>query len=160
VPNLLDLFKAFLQRHFEAEVEPIEDGTIVFRMEDDDGQEWGCLAWVAEEISQVMFYSVLLESAPAERRDEAMRFVTLANYGMQVGNFELDLGDGEIRFKTSIDLEDTEPSDALFRNLVELNLAMMGRYQPGLLAVVRGALTAREAIASVENDAPAEVYEN
>lgn len=157
--SLFEAFQSFLQRHFEAEIAPLEDGNLVFRMEDEEGHEWGCLGWVVEELGQVMFYSVLLETTPADRLDELMRFTTMANYNMQIGNFELDLDDGEVRFKTSIDVDEATLSDALFRNLVEVNLAMMSRYYTGLVAVLHGALTAREAISAIE-DGGGPLYEN
>jgi len=33
-------------------------------------------------------------------------FLTRANYGLNIGNFEMDFQDGEIRFKTAIDVEE------------------------------------------------------
>lgn len=152
--RIFDGIKSFLQTHFEAEGLEREDDEdmLSFRLEDEDGHEWGCLALAEEQSEQVIFYSVVLENTPPEHMPEVMKFVTLANYGMQVGNFELDLEDGEVRFKTAIDVEGVELSDGLLRNLVELNIMMMGLYFDGLLAVMRGGMTADQAIAEVEED--------
>jgi hypothetical protein len=152
--RIFDGIRSFLRTHFEAEdlERDGEDDMISFRLEDEGGNEWGCLALADEPSEQVIFYSVVLESTPAEHRPEVMKFVTLANYGMQVGNFELDLEDGEVRFKTSIDVEGVELGEGLLRNMVELNILMMGLYYDGLLAVMRGGMSAEEAIAEVEED--------
>ncbi|MCX4243745.1 YbjN domain-containing protein [Paraliomyxa miuraensis] len=151
--RIFDALKAFLRTHFEEEgLEADDEDMISFRLEDEDGHEWGCLAVAEEQAEQVMFYSVVLETVVAERRNEVMRFVTMANYGMQVGNFELDLEDGEVRLKTSIDVEGVPLDDRLLHNLVELNLMMMGLYFEGLIAVMHGEATAEEAIAQVEDD--------
>lgn len=152
--RIFDGIKSFLRNHFEEEgLERDDDEDMLsFRLEDEDGHEWGCLAVAEEHAEQVMFYSVMLETTPPEHRPEVMRFVTLANYGMQVGNFELDLEDGEVRFKTSIDVEGVDLHEGLLRNLVELNLMMMGLYFDGLLAVMRGSMTADQAIAEIEDD--------
>jgi hypothetical protein len=152
--RIFDRFQSFLRSHFEAEdlERDGDDDMISFRLEDEGGNEWGCLALADEQSEQVIFYSVVLESVAAEHRLEVMKFVTLANYGMQVGNFELDLEDGEVRFKTSIDVENEDLSEGLLRNMVELNVLMMGLYYDGLLAVMRGGMTAEEAIAEVEDD--------
>jgi hypothetical protein len=45
----------------------------------------------------------------------------MANYDMIIGNFELDLRDGEVRYKTSIDFEGDRLSFAYINNLVYTN---------------------------------------
>jgi hypothetical protein len=45
-------------------------------------------------------------------------FLTRANSGMVIGNFELDFADGEIRYKTSIDVEGDKLSYAIIKRLV------------------------------------------
>ena len=74
-----------------------------------------------------------------------------ANYGLHIGNFELDMGDGEVRFKTSIDTESTALSFELVRNVVYANVMQMDRYLPGLMAVLGGQATPADAIDQVEN---------
>lgn len=152
--RIFDGIRSFLRTHFEAEDLEREgdDDMISFRLEDEGGNEWGCLALADEQSEQAIFYSVVLETTPPEHRPEVMKFVTLANYGMQVGNFELDLEDGEVRFKTSIDVEGVDLGEGLLRNMVELNILMMGLYYDGLVAVMRGGMTAEEAIAEIEDD--------
>jgi len=81
-----------------------------------------------------------------------MHFLTRANYGMHVGNFEIDLDDGEVRFKTSMDVEDTEITATMCRNLVEVNLAVMGRYIEGLAAVADDGRDVVEVLAAIEDD--------
>jgi len=156
--RIFDGIKSFLRTHFEAEdlERDGEDDMISFRLEDEGGNEWGCLALGDEQSEQAIFYSVVLETTPPEHRPEVMKFVTLANYGMQVGNFELDLEDGEVRFKTSLDIEGVELGEGLLRNMVELNILMMGLYYDGLIAVMRGGMTAEEAIAEIEDEGDAD----
>jgi hypothetical protein len=78
-------------------------------------------------------------------------FLTRANYGLIVGNFEMDLNDGEVRYKTSIDVEGDELTPALLRNLAYTNVKTMDRYLPGLMSVMYGALTSEQAIHMVED---------
>jgi len=132
--------------------EPIEEGVLAFRLENQRGQQWGCLAIAFEEAEQFAFYSVLLDEAPQERRAEVSEFIMRANHGMQVGNFEMDLDDGEVRFKTSVDVENIELDEQIIRNLVELNLMMMGIYFDGIMAVVSGKKRVLEAIGEIETD--------
>lgn len=112
---------------------------------------WNCFARAREEQEQLVFYSVCSVNAPENKRAAVAEYLTLANYGLIIGNFELDFRDGEIRYKTSIDVEDAELTQALIRNLVYTNVATMDRYLPGLLKVIYGGADPDEAIAELEH---------
>jgi hypothetical protein len=112
--------------------------------------EWMCFAQARQEQQQAVFYSRAGFRVPEERRAAVAEFISRANYGMIIGNFELDVEDGEIRYKTSIDIEGGELSPNLIRNMVAPNVTMMDRYLPGVLAVAFGGVTPKAAIASIE----------
>jgi hypothetical protein len=65
-------------------------------------------------------------------------FLTRANYGMVIGNFEMDYADGEVRFKTSVDVEDAHLNRALLHHIVHANLLMTDKYLPGITAIIEG----------------------
>ena len=113
-----------------------------------------CLAQSREDIDQFLFYCLLPTKVPPERRDEVARFLTRANYGMRVGNFEMDYADGEVRYKGSVDVEDDRLTEALVRNVVYAAVMTMDRYQPGIMLVVYGNVDAQEAIERVEGHKP------
>ena len=77
-------------------------------------------------------------------------FITRANFGMIIGNFEFDYSDGEIRYKTSVDLEGVEVQSNLLRNLVYANVLTMDKYFTGLMRVMYGGITPDEAIREIE----------
>ncbi len=116
-----------------------------------DNGQWMCYAHAREETDQFVFYSVLPASAPVNKRDAAAEFITRANYGMVIGNFEMNYEDGEIRYKTSLDIEGDELSFALIKQAVYANVATVDRYLPGLMAVIFADVTPADAIAKVEN---------
>ncbi|NEQ30985.1 MAG: YbjN domain-containing protein [Leptolyngbya sp. SIO4C5] len=68
-----------------------------------------------------------------------------------VGNFELDFSDGEIRYKTSLDVEGDRLSQASIKQLVYTNVFTMDRYLPGIEAVIKYGTNAEAAIALVES---------
>ena len=70
---------------------------------------------------------------------------------MKIGNFEMDYGDGEIRYKTSIDVGDDRLTYALIAKLVEPNIAMMDNYLPGIMQVIVEGTTPLQAIELVED---------
>jgi hypothetical protein len=111
---------------------------------------WSCFAQAREQQHQFVFYSVLDSKVPDGKRTEAAEYVTRANYGMVIGNFEFDFADGEVRYKTSIDVEGDRLTTALIKPMVIANVAMMDKYLPGLMSVIWGNVKPSEAIATVE----------
>jgi hypothetical protein len=114
--------------------------------------EWPAFSGTREAEQQVIIYSACPISAPQARRAETMEYITRANYGLAIGNFELDLDDGEIRYKTSIDLKGDRLSAALLRQLVWDNIAVTDKYLPGLRRVIESGESAVAALAKVESD--------
>jgi len=111
---------------------------------------WQCWAEAREEQQQFLFFSVCPVKVPEGKRGAVAEYLTRANYGLVIGNFELDFRDGEVRYKTSIDVEDAELTPALVKNLVYANLSTMDRYLPGIMGVIYGNLTPQQAISQVE----------
>ena len=66
---------------------------------------WRCAAVISQDDEQVAFYSTLETNVPGDRRQLAAEFLTRANWGLRIGNWEMDWSDGEVRFKTSLDVE-------------------------------------------------------
>lgn len=99
---------------------------------------WQVYCRSREPVPQVVVYSLHPREVPADRRDATARLLTLVNYGLIIGNFELDLGDGELRFKTSLDFGADRLSGELLATLIEHNLAAFDRYLPVLDAAIDG----------------------
>ena len=74
------------------------------------GGEWVVVAQWSD--AQLAVYCVCSLNVPPARRAAVMELVTRANYGLRLGCFELDLDDGEVRFRASLDFEGTEPSSS------------------------------------------------
>jgi hypothetical protein len=134
------------------EYSQLEDGSYIMDFAGDAGQ-WRCMLRVREVETQVVFYALCPVNCPEERYPAMMEFLTRANYGMVIGNFEMDLEDGEMRFKASIDLDGGEVGPTLIRNMVWAGCAMMDRYLPGILQMITGATTALQAITAIESEA-------
>lgn len=105
---------------------------------------------VDDNRSIVRFLTFLEGKVPETRRSEVMEYLTRANYGLLLGNFELDLGDGEVRFKVATDVESSGFAYEQYQSTLYVSVAMMDRYYPGLQKVVQGASDAAAAIAEVE----------
>ena len=111
---------------------------------------WMCYAQTQEDKQRFIFYSILDSKVPPNKRAAAAEYLTRANYGLVIGNFEMDFSDGEIRYKTSIDVEGGQLTTSMVKTLVYTNVLMMDRYLPGIMSVVYGGVSPAEAIAQVE----------
>jgi hypothetical protein len=111
--------------------------------------EWNAFGQVREEDQHIVMYSAC-PNAPRARRAEVMEFVTRANFSLVIGSFELDLDDGEIRFRTSLDVKGDRLSPALLRQLVWDNIGSTDKYLPGLRQVIEDGASAVEALARIE----------
>lgn len=81
---------------------------------------------------------------------QVAEYLTRANYGLNIGNFELDFRDGEIRYKVALNCLDALPGPDAIDDLCAVPSSMYNRYGNGLLAVAMGMMTAEEAIKKAE----------
>lgn len=112
---------------------------------------WKFYAQVVGSQSVVLLFSVCPLRVPSDRRAEASLFLTHANHGLVAGNFELDFDDGEIRYKTVLQIHEDGIDPTTLRNAVRSNGLAMETYLPGIGAVITGA-SARVALARRTND--------
>ncbi|NWJ45566.1 MAG: YbjN domain-containing protein [Chloroflexi bacterium] len=125
------------------------DGTALKVNFEGENGEWQCYADIKEDEEQFVFYSVCPETTLREHRSVMAEFLTRANYGIIIGNFEMDFEDGQISYKTSIDVEGASLTTALLQRLVESNLDMMDLFLPGIRAINQGKMTPAEALAKI-----------
>lgn len=68
----------------------------------------------------------------------------------QLGDSDRRWSDGEIRYKTSIDVEGDRLTPALIKRLVYANVMMMDTYFPGIQAILETGVEPEAAIDLVE----------
>jgi hypothetical protein len=111
---------------------------------------WPCYAQAREAQGQIVVYSICPLRVPPSQRPLMAEFITRANYGLVVGNFEMDYEDGEVRYKTSLDVEDSEATTELLRHIVYANVTALDRYLPGIIAVLAGSQSPEEAANAID----------
>ena len=145
-----------------------EEDNITFRQSDDfcvqagfRGQNgnYDLYAQAHEEQQRALFVSIFPTKVPEAKRLDVAEFLTRANYGLILGNFEMDLKDGKVRYKTSVDLEDGHLTVKMVNRLVMTNLSMMDKYLPGLMSVVYAGASPIAALAQVEGLATPQITE-
>ena len=63
-----------------------------------------------------------------------------------MGNFEFNVDNREIRFKTSLDVKGTEINPTLCRNLIYNNIAQMEKYFAGIYSLIHHHFSVRDAL--------------
>lgn len=109
-----------------------------------------CYAQIRVELEQFLFYAVAPVKASEEVQPAIAEFLSRANYGLRIGNFELDYRDGEVRYKSSLDFEAETLTPNLIRNAIYPAVQTMDRYLTGLMSVMYGGRTPVEAIQEIE----------
>jgi hypothetical protein len=112
---------------------------------------WHCFAQAREDQFRFLFYSVCPANTPEHKRMAMAEFLTRANYGLIIGNFEMDFNDGEVRFKTSIDVEGDQLTSALIKQMVYANVFTFDKYLPGIMKVMYTDVRPLDAVNEVEN---------
>ncbi|NWJ98121.1 MAG: YbjN domain-containing protein [Chloroflexi bacterium] len=147
--NLFETISAFFKEQEWPTFQLEGETTLQTSFQGDNGK-WTCYARTVESSKQIVFYSVYPVNVPEAKRTTMAEFITRANYGLIVGNFEMDYEDGELRYKTSVGLEGEEPSPALLRHLVFVNVLTTDKYLPGIMKLAYNDISATEALKAVE----------
>ncbi len=111
---------------------------------------WRCHGIVLEDEERFIFYSIAPLTVTRRKSRAVAEFLHRANDGMVLGCFEFSWDRGEVRFRTSIDVEGGALSETMVRTLIETNVQAMDRYLPMLTAVARGTAEPAAAVADTE----------
>jgi hypothetical protein len=105
---------------------------------------------IKPDLEQFLFYIVPHINLLEQMIPPAMEYVCRANVGLRIGNFELDVRDGQITFKSSVNYKGLELSAQLIDNTIQPALTAFDEFFPGLANVIAGIETPASAIAKAE----------
>jgi len=109
-----------------------------------------CFCEARDADRQVVCYTRYSVKAPPGRRAAAAEFVHRANWNLAVGCFEFNPESGEVRFRTSLDLDQESPTPELIRPLIRHALFTANHYHDGFLQVVVACAAPAEAIEQLQ----------
>lgn len=131
--------------------EPLMQGTgFTVSFEDPVAPKVTGVAQLFEDDRRFIFYMEIDEHAPEVTRPQLAEFITRANYGLSIGNFELDYSNGTLRFKSAIDYADSELPAVFVRNAILAAMDAVEIYAPAAIEVMKGNVLPKEAIGKVE----------
>lgn len=98
-----------------------------------------------------LVYAISQINGDKDNLDELIRYLTMANYSLVAGNFEVDVTDGEIRFKFWVPTEGlSELSKEIIDDSIMVPCSMMGKYGDGIAALALGFSDAQTEIKKAE----------
>jgi hypothetical protein len=112
---------------------------------------WVCFASVEEAPPRFLFVSSMGLNIPRPSRPAVMEYITRVNWGLPIGNFEMNLENGEVRFKTSIELSEIRLTLPMVRSLVYINVHTMDHYFPGVVSILTCRISPIAALAKIES---------
>jgi len=97
---------------------------------------FACTFRAIQEKDLMFFYVYVSTKVPEGRRKEAMEYITRVNFDCYIGNFEMNLETGDIRYKVSLDVEGGTVSTTMVKNMLIAGVSMVDRYHNGLMEVM------------------------
>ncbi|QGQ93747.1 YbjN domain-containing protein [Paenibacillus psychroresistens] len=107
--------------------ERLDDSLLRLAVKGEQG-DWVTLVQTDEEDQRCIVYSVYPDLVPESRREAMAAILTQENYEMPVGNFEMDLTDGEVRFRTSIEVVKHQFTSEWFERMFMVNISITDGY--------------------------------
>ena len=121
-------------RVMELKYETPSDG--VYEIKD---EQYSLRYHVFKQDERLMVLVVLNEKVPARFRPAVIEYLTRINYGaMVIGNFEMDLSDGEVQFRTSVDVEHGSINPEMVAQMTQLAVGYTEQYGPGIDELYKG----------------------
>lgn len=99
-----------------------------------------------------LFTTILPMNIPEKNRAAVSEYLTRVNYTLLLGNFQMDLSDGELSYKSvGVFEEESGLPDSVVTRLTYVGFNMFDKYIPGVFAIVYGGRTAEEAFQEIES---------
>lgn len=111
-----------------------------------------CIVHFLPEQNFLLFFSILPILVPENKRHEIAEYITRANYGLNAGNLEMDFDDGEIRYRTYSNTDDESLNGEVIKHLIHTNIQTIDRYASGIMNVIYGNTTPKDAVEAVESN--------
>lgn len=91
----------------------------------------------SDDWRRLLTFSTYPVMVPEHRRSAVVEALTRINYQLVYGNFEMDLADGEVRFRTVVEAE-KDLDDAMIDRVLNANLSAVDRYFAALMTITYG----------------------
>lgn len=84
-------------------------------------------------------------------------FICRANYGLKMGNFELDFDDGEVRFKVHVLCKGVTPTAEMIKRSIYCPATMFDHYGSGIVDIIFNDTSGKAAVENCEKHSESEI---
>lgn len=127
----INTIKAFLDSQ-QWQFTQIEGKNVLLFGIDGKNGNFQCIADLIEEEKRFIFFSIYGANTPLDKRQLMLELLNALNYRLFFGNFEMDLENGEIRFRTSILFNNIELNQNFIEELIMINIITMDKGLPSI----------------------------
>ena len=149
--EVYDLFKKHLDAHNFKYDEHEDDLVISMTVHGQDLPQPTYIR-VMDDRDVVQVLSPIPSNIPEDKRMEAAVAVSVANYGMINGCFDLDMRDGEIRFRLAQSYRGIEMSDDLVGYILGVSFFTTDKYNDRFFMLGKGMMTLEQFIEKENED--------
>jgi hypothetical protein len=129
-----DVVTAFFQSEsIEAREGP--EGTFAVSFSGDDGK-YAATVRIDDNTEVLAVWTVLPVEIPRDKMTAVLEKIARLNFGHVIGNLEVDVDQGVVRMKTSLDFGGEELTDGLVANCVWANVAAVEQMLPAVRSVL------------------------
>ncbi len=93
-------------------------------------------------------------SGDSIQKQRLAEFVCRANWGLRDGDFELDMRDGELRYKTYVNCDGIALNDRVIHKSIHLPASVMIHYSDGIVRLLNTDMDAESAVLMCEDSLP------
>jgi len=150
--NIYPVIKSFLEEQRWPHTEKVSGNSrfIIIPYKGENGS-WNVITQILEDKYIVMFFSILLNTVPNDKRFTVAEFLNCVNYQIFIGNFEISFEDGEVRFRTGIEVRNISLTTVHIKNTIYINVFLMDKYQIPLNKIVYGNVLPVQALQEMES---------
>jgi hypothetical protein len=134
LPKVIEYLKKRGWSHSQAK----KDDSIFMSLSHDNGT-YHCIFYIQEDSKLLSVVSYLGTRCPPDKMGAILGLVNKANNHLLYGNYEIN-GGGDIKFRTSIYLDDTEITDGVIEGLITRNILSIDDANPVFSKVMFGGL--------------------
>lgn len=120
---------------------------------------WICILEAHERREQAIARVLYPVRVPRSRIPRVNEYITRATMDLSVGNFELNLDDGTLGYKTSIDVTGTELTPELVRGLIENAITAADIHLIGIMLVAFGSMRPLDALDRIGRYPLAQIFD-
>ena len=105
-----------------------------------------CIADLIETENRFIFFSVCGANTPSDKKDKMLELLNSINYKLFFGNFEMDIDNGEIRFRTSMSYKNLTLDQNFIEELIMSNIITMDKHLTSFMALMFGDISVEKAM--------------